>query len=111
MKKPIVALGLSLLAGACAQDPKSIAPSYVSTHNYRGLGCGQMRDELVRIDSALVTASKQQSDARTGDVVGILLLGLPVSTLSGSNIAPQVASLKGQKETLEMRLIRSGCRN
>jgi len=108
-KLTIVLLGASLLA-ACAQTPESIQPSYVSPNEYAGWSCSSMRAEAARVNDALATASKQQSNARSGDVAGVILLGLPVSSLSGANVAPEVARLKGHKETLERTMNKRGCK-
>jgi len=104
----IVAAGAVALAG-CAQDPKSIAPAYVSTVPYESWNCEQLGQESTRIDQALATASSQQKNARGQDVAGVILLGMPTATLSGSNIAPQIASLKGQKNAVETTMISKKC--
>ncbi len=101
---------MSSLLVACAQTPESIQPSYVSPNEYAGWSCSSMRAEASRINDALATASKQQSNARSGDVAGVILLGLPVSSLSGANVAPEVARLKGHKETLERTMNKRGCK-
>jgi hypothetical protein len=44
--------------------------------------------------------STQQRHARTNDTVGVIFLGLPVSSLSGDNIAPEIARLKGENEAI-----------
>jgi hypothetical protein len=54
-------------------------------------------------------ASAQQNEARQADSVGVIFLGLPVSSLSGGNVADQIAHLKGQKETLEQSQIAQNC--
>jgi hypothetical protein len=107
-----LALVLSLAAvtvAACAQKPESIAPAYVSPMTFVQHDCQQLAEEARRIDAALVTASAQQNKARSNDTVGVIFLGLPVSTLSGSNVADQIASLKGQKQTLEQTQISKRC--
>lgn len=101
----IVCVALS----ACAKSPESIAPSYVSTVPYESWSCDQLAQETVRVEQALAVASEQQEKARGNDVVGVLLIGLPVSSLSGDNVAPQVANLKGQKAALEQTMIRKNC--
>ena len=83
---------------ACAQTPESIAPSYVSPLIYRGYDCDQLGAESIRIDDALVSASEQQRTTRTNDTIGLIFLGLPVSSLSGGNVASQIASLKGEQK-------------
>jgi hypothetical protein len=110
MIKPFVVAALAgLLAAGCAKDPKSIAPSYVSQVTYQDWTCQQLGQEVVRVDAALTEASAQQVKARGNDIAGVILIGLPVSSLSGDNIAPQIANLKGQKNAIEQVLIMKNC--
>ena len=104
----IAGLGIAALAG-CAKTPESIAPASTSTIPYQRYSCGQIGQEERRLSSALTTAYTQQNNARTNDVVGVILIGLPVSTLSGDNIAPQIAKLKGEREALQKVAIRKRC--
>jgi hypothetical protein len=106
--KYLYLLALTGLSG-CAVAPESIAPSYVSEVPYDSYTCPQLSEEFTRVSEALAVASKQQSDARTGDTVGVILLGLPVSSLSGSNVASQVASLKGQEAAVQQASIKKNC--
>jgi len=98
----------SALAG-CAAPPESIAPSYVSPISYNNFSCSDLAGESARVDAALVQASSQQEQAHGNDVVGVLLIGVPVSTLSGTNVAPQVASLKGQQEAIHLAAVQKKC--
>ncbi|WP_421983148.1 hypothetical protein [Roseibium sp.] len=100
---------LPVWLAACAQSPESIQPSYVSPSEYSGWSCSAMRAEAGRVNDALAVASKQQSNARSGDVAGVILLGLPVSSLSGANVAPEVARLKGHKEVIERTMNQQSC--
>jgi hypothetical protein len=63
----------------------------------------------VRLNQALATASAQQSNARSNDTVGIILIGLPVGSMSGQSIAPQIALYKGQLEAVHRASIRNSC--
>jgi hypothetical protein len=101
-------LVIAALAG-CAQSPDSIQPAYVSTIPYESWTCQQLGGEHLHLSTALATASVQQESARSGDVAGIILLGLPVSSMSGGNIAPQIALYKGQQEAVRQVLGRKAC--
>ena len=56
--------------------------------------------ESVRVADALTSASEQQRTARSNDTIGVIFLGLPVSSLSGGNVASQIAALKGEQKTI-----------
>lgn len=107
---PACALSISILAiAACAKTPESIAPAYVSPMTYSGYTCQQLQSEAIRVDEALSRASAQQNDARQSDTVGVILLGLPVSSLSGGNVSDQIAYLKGHKDTIQRSQITNNC--
>lgn len=71
--------------------------------------CTQLADETLRLNAAYATAASQQTKARSNDVVGVILIGLPVSSLSGDNIAPEIARLKGEQEAVRKAMISKGC--
>ena len=90
----------AVLAAGCAKSPESISPAYISEMHYRAWTCEQLAQERSRLAAALTTASAQQDQARSNDIAGIILLGLPVASLSGDNIAPEVARLKGERDAV-----------
>jgi len=96
------------LAG-CAQSPESIQPAYVSAATYSEWSCPQLAEESGHLQTALSQASQQQDDTRTGDTLGVLFLGLPVSSMSGSNVAPEVARLKGTINAVHEAQIKHNC--
>jgi hypothetical protein len=110
MKRKLMAVTMvTACAGACAPTPESIAPAYVSEVPYRSYTCEQLGEEQARLNQALATASAQQSNARSNDTVGIILIGLPVGSMSGQSIAPQIALYKGQLEAVHRASIRNSC--
>ncbi len=100
MKKLTPMFASLLVLTACAQSPESIQPQYVSNIQYQDLECDQLGEELSRNSAALSQATQQQREARSDDIVGVIFLGLPVSTLSGGNVASYVARLKGERNAL-----------
>lgn len=107
--KILVVGGCALLLSACAAAPESIAPSYVSPTTYSSWSCKDLREEQQRVDSALVTTSQQQSQARAGDIAGVILIGIPTSTYSGTNVASEVARLKGTKDAIHLASVQHHC--
>lgn len=108
LRKFVVLIAFGMLA-ACAKAPDAIQASYTSDYTYQPLSCQQLAGEQARVQDALNRASAQQSQARTNDVVGVLLIGLPVSSLSGDNVAPEVAKLKGDLEALHRVQLAKNC--
>lgn len=109
MLKAITTLGAAVALTACAQKPESIQAAYVSPTSYQGWSCQQLQSEATRVDAALQRASAAQEKARSNDTVGVIFLGLPVSSLSGGNVATQIADLKGRKDVIEQTQIQRNC--
>lgn len=103
-----LSLGL-LLLGGCAKKPEAIAAAYVSHMQYQAYTCPQLAAEASRLDAALAQVSEAQRNARSGDVAGVILLGLPVSSMSGGNVADQVASVKGQQVAVQQAMNLRNC--
>ena len=108
MKKTATIAALIVVA-ACAPSPESIQAAYVSDLPYRSYSCDQLGEETIRLNQALATASVAQSNARSNDTVGIILIGMPVGSMSGQSIAPQIALYKGQIEAVRTASLRNNC--
>lgn len=76
---------------------------------YQSWSCQQLGEETQRLNAALATASHQQSTARSNDIAGVILLGLPVASMSGQSIAPQIARYKGEQEAVNRAMRSKGC--
>jgi hypothetical protein len=109
MTTRIRALFPLLLLTACATLPESIPPSYVSAMTYQSYSCQQLGEEQGRLGAALSTASDAQRNARSNDTLGVILLGLPVSSLSGSNQASNIGRLKGELDAVQKAGIGKNC--
>jgi hypothetical protein len=107
--KKLMAFAGAIALGACASAPEDIPPAYVSEATYAGWTCEQLAKESAQLNSALATASRQQDDARTGDTVGVIFLGLPISSMTGGNVASEVARLKGHTNAVRQAMIKQSC--
>ncbi len=105
----LVSVGLGLGLAGCAKKPEAIAPAYVSHMQYQAFTCSQLASEAARLDAALAQVSEAQRNARSGDVAGVILLGLPVSSMSGGNVADQVAAVKGQQVAVQQSMNLKNC--
>ena len=105
----LIILTIGFLIYGCAAKPEAIPPSYVSHMGYMNFTCEQLGQEQARLVAALSTASDAQRQARSNDTAGVILLGLPVSSLSGSNQASNIGRLKGELEAVQKAMINKGC--
>jgi hypothetical protein len=110
--KAVQRLGAAVLVGiaaGCAADPASVQPSYVSAVPYESFTCQQLSDEATHIAAALTSASQVQSNARTNDTVAVIFVGLPLASMSGGNVAPQIAQYKGQQIAIDQAASQKQC--
>lgn len=105
----LLTVAVPIFIAGCAKSPESIAPAYVSEVPYSQWSCKQLGEEQQRLSSAYTVAAQQQEKARGNDIAGVIILGLPVSSLSGDNIAPQIAELKGEQEAVRKAMILKNC--
>ncbi|TPM56493.1 hypothetical protein FJ959_15655 [Mesorhizobium sp. B2-2-4] len=70
------------------------------------VGCATPPDKIAGVPNAgpctqadrerLAVLTNQQSKAATGDALGVFLIGVPVSSLSGGDHETEIAILKGR---------------
>lgn len=107
MKKIILLAALAV--SACAQQPERIAAIEVSGDPYRGYSCKQLNAEHLKISQELEAASADQKKAANSDAVGVFLLGLPVSSMSGNDKEAQIAVAKGRLNELDKKKLERNC--
>ena len=96
MRWSMAGMIIVMLLSGCAARPHKIEAEYVSELNYDRRSCDELRDEQFRLVEALNHAARSQKTARRWDIVAVVAIGLPVSSLSGMNRASEIARLKGE---------------
>ncbi|WP_171126017.1 MULTISPECIES: hypothetical protein [unclassified Ruegeria] len=93
----------SAVISACAEQPSSIVPVAMGDV-YANVPCNKAR-ELYQKETAKVPGLiAGQKQAVTGDAVGVFLIGVPVSSLSGDDLEGEIAVTKGKIAALAARL-------
>jgi len=103
MKLTLLALCGAVLLGACAKSPDAIVAASMG-NAYSGTTCAQARGDLLVEQQTLAQLSSQQEGAVVGDAIGVFLLAVPVSSLTGGNKEGLIATSKGKINALEARL-------
>lgn len=103
----VVAFAVALVG--CAKNPEAIVPMTMPTGAYSNLTCQQLAAEHQKSSSALVAAEAQQRQAVTGDAVGVFLIGVPVSSLTGGDKEGTLAMHKGELVALSAMMQNKGC--
>lgn len=94
-----------VLTTACTPRPESIAPVSM-TGAFDSMTCNQAITALNEERVTLANLSQRQNSAATADAVGVFLVLVPVSKLSGGDLAGEVGASKGKVLALEQRVAR-----
>ncbi|WP_421907095.1 hypothetical protein [Mameliella sp.] len=108
--KHILLISSFALIAACAQKPENIAAANIGSNEYRGYSCKQLADAQLQHKQNLANLSADQKKAATGDAVGVFLLGLPLSSMSGGDKETAIAVTKGHLQSIEREQARKNCR-
>ena len=108
--KPAAMLGAVIFLGACAANPDAIAPANISPDLYMRQSCQQLSNENANLTSELTTLVAQQQRAVDGDAMGVFLLGLPMSSMSGNDKETEIALARGKQQAIGLAMQQKGCR-
>jgi hypothetical protein len=97
------ALTYSFLA-ACAPGPAAVAPASIPASVYATMNCNQARAAYASVTQEVEALSQKQRNAVAGDAIGVFLVLVPVSSLTGGNVEGNLATAKGKKLALEGQL-------
>jgi len=107
-----LALAGILLLAACASKPEDIGAAHVSTREYEGMTCEELREELEEVNSRarkLETSLEKTADADQAQMaVGMLLFWPTLFFLEGGDgpEAAEYARLKGEREAIDRAIRR-----
>lgn len=94
-KLSTVALVASLALAGCAKKPEEISAADIGQGVYRNASCKQLADTLVKYSQNLENLSADQRSAASGDALGVFLLGMPLSSMSGNDKETTISVTKG----------------
>lgn len=103
MKVEMLGLAAALTLAACAQSPSAIAPAPMG-NAFAATTCDSARAMAANERAVLASLSSAQKGAVVGDAIGVFLIGVPVSSLTGNDREGDIASSKGKLQALEARL-------
>lgn len=103
MKNIITVSLMATILSACAQQPASIAPVSLGDV-YSSTSCGKAKAIYAQEAAKVPSLVASQKKAVTGDAIGVFLIGVPVSSLSGDDLEGEIATTKGKLLALSIRL-------
>jgi hypothetical protein len=71
---------------------------------FNGLSCFATSQMLATEQTTLAALEQRQRNAVTADAIGVFLILVPVSSLTGNDVTGEIAASKGKVLALEARL-------
>lgn len=99
-----------LFCSACAKQADQIPAADIGPNTYMGASCSQLNTTKLQLGQNLETLTAAQKSAASGDAVGVLLLGLPLSSMSGNDKETDIAITKGKIQAVETARLQKRCR-
>ncbi len=75
-----------------------------------GASCSQLGATELQLTQNLETLTAAQKSAASGDAVGVILLGLPLSSMSGNDKETDIAVTKGKLQAVQAAKVKRKCR-
>ncbi|WP_148043726.1 hypothetical protein [Paracoccus methylarcula] len=107
--KSIAILGSLAVLAACAKTPENISGIDLGDGGYSGYSCGQLQQEYVNLGHKLSNLYNEQRSAQTGDTLGVILIGVPMSSVGGGDKETEIAVVKGKIQSAEKVAIAKRC--
>jgi hypothetical protein len=109
VKNIVIAAMVVLVVTGCARRPDSIAPASIPFEAYASMDCAQINSLLISERQILTSLEAQQNSAANGDALGVFLIGVPVSSLTGGDQEGNIAVSKGKVQALEAAQLQNNC--
>ncbi|MEN8132722.1 MAG: hypothetical protein ABFS45_21575 [Pseudomonadota bacterium] len=108
LKGALLITAIFTITSGCATRPESITPSHVSHERYVGNDCPTLEAKKNEAIIELMKSAELQDNDADADAVGVFLIGVPFSQLSGDHEA-EVAKWKGTIDAIETVQIINDC--
>lgn len=100
---------LCAVVSACAKQPENIAAVPMDTASYERMSCRSLAAEEAKITAELNALSAAQKSAANSDALGVFLLGIPWSSMSGNDKEALIAVAKGRVDAINTVQASKGC--
>lgn len=100
---------LCAVVSACAKQPENIAAVPMDTASYERMSCRSLAAEEAKITAELNALSAAQKSVANSDALGVFLLGIPWSSMSGNDKEALIAVAKGRVDAINTVQASKGC--
>lgn len=109
MKIQLTLCAVVLAISACAKNPDKISAIAVAGEPYARMSCAQLAAEKLKVEQELESVSAEQRNAATTDTIGVILTGVPISSLTGGDQEAAIGVAKGRIQAIERRELARSC--
>lgn len=106
--KRIVLLAM-LSSGCVAAHPDSIKPLKVSASEYEADDCPALAAKDQAAADDLFRLGLEQKNTRTGDLIGVVAIGVSPTGLGAQNNTNEIARLKGERDAISTAKAAKAC--
>ncbi|WP_026398923.1 hypothetical protein [Acetobacter nitrogenifigens] len=108
MSKATIIVALLILS-ACAPSPQRVKSEYISDNRYSRESCAQLATDEFKEKDVVSTLSDRQRLAHKTDTWSMIFLAVPLSELSGSDVAGILSREKGKQEAVQRVQAEKNC--
>jgi hypothetical protein len=108
MNRTVLCALLLLLAG-CAKQPGDIVAASVPTDAYSQMTCAGLASEKAHKQTELGGLSSKQEEMANRDAAWMMIVHVPVASLSQGDHAKRIADLKGQLNAIDQSYQSKSC--
>lgn len=105
--RTVAFIAAAFLITGCASSASGVA-AVRPNEDFARLSCAEAQSRLAQADIRVADLSRRQDGAARRDTAGVALIGLPVGSLFGGNVAAELGAAKGEQDALRARLL-TGC--
>jgi len=107
--KKIVLCAAMLLAAGCAKRPEEIMATPVTADSYMQMQCPQLSALKAQKEATLAKLEKKQTNTAAYDRAWMVIVHVPVASMSGGDKEEDVARTKGEVQAINAAYRSRGC--
>lgn len=109
MKAALLVTPLAFALASCASAPEAIDAQHVPSQLYLGYSCRALAEEYAEAEADYDRSAIAQRQAQQGDALGVFLVGIPVSSMTGGDREAEISYQKGTMNAVEEAARQKGC--
>lgn len=97
----VCCVAIAATVSGCASRADSVAPVAISANEYSTLNCADSRAAREVANQKVFALTQKQNNAATSDAAAVFLVGVPLGSVFGGNVAGELAEAKGEALALD----------